>query len=135
MQEPKRSLPFFQLRKVWGQVWHSVQALKEDCGRLQQGQRAAMYVPGGSPSLAQSCPVARPQDGGRGEGPGVAAGRASRGTLVWKGGMEGGSVRPDQAGVVGGRAAQGRGQGGAAGRRAAPGPRKGSLRRGLAALP
>ena len=103
MQEPKRSLPFFQLRKVWGQVWHSVQALKEDCGRLQQGQRAAMYVPGGSPSLAQSCPVARPQDGGRGEGPGVAAGRASRGTLVWKGGMEGGSVRPDQAGVVGGR--------------------------------
>ncbi|TKC40415.1 hypothetical protein EI555_010652, partial [Monodon monoceros] len=42
LQEPKRSLPFFQLRKVWGQVWHSIQALKEDCGRLQQGQRAAM---------------------------------------------------------------------------------------------
>ncbi|KAB0404964.1 hypothetical protein E2I00_016975, partial [Balaenoptera physalus] len=57
VQEPKRSLPFFQLRKVWGQVWHSIQALKEDCGRLQQGQRAAMYVPGGSPSLAQSCPL------------------------------------------------------------------------------
>ncbi|XP_010615399.1 inhibitor of nuclear factor kappa-B kinase subunit beta isoform X3 [Fukomys damarensis] len=43
LQEPKRNLPFFQLRKVWGQVWHSVQALKEDCNRLQQGQRAAMY--------------------------------------------------------------------------------------------
>lgn len=103
VQEPKRSLPFFQLRKVWGQVWHSIQALKEDCGRLQQGQRAAMYVPGGSPSLAQSCLVARPQDGGRGEGPGVAVGRASRGTLVWKGGTEGGFVRPDQASVVSGR--------------------------------
>ncbi|XP_057552534.1 inhibitor of nuclear factor kappa-B kinase subunit beta isoform X2 [Hippopotamus amphibius kiboko] len=42
LQEPKRNLPFFQLRKVWGQVWHSIQALKEDCSRLQQGQRAAM---------------------------------------------------------------------------------------------
>ncbi|XP_051688372.1 inhibitor of nuclear factor kappa-B kinase subunit beta isoform X4 [Oryctolagus cuniculus] len=30
------------LRKVWGQVWHSIQTLKEDCNRLQQGQRAAM---------------------------------------------------------------------------------------------
>lgn len=43
LQEPKRNLPFFQLRKVWGQVWHSIQTLKEDCNRLQQGQRAAMY--------------------------------------------------------------------------------------------
>lgn len=43
VQEPKRSLSFFQLRKVWGQVWHSIQTLKEDCSRLQQGQRAAMY--------------------------------------------------------------------------------------------
>jgi hypothetical protein len=43
VQEPKRNLSFFQLRKVWGQVWHSIQTLKEDCNRLQQGQRAAMY--------------------------------------------------------------------------------------------
>ncbi|KAK1341887.1 hypothetical protein QTO34_016638, partial [Cnephaeus nilssonii] len=43
LQEPKRSLPFFQLRKVWGQAWHSIQTLREDCHRLQQGQRAAMY--------------------------------------------------------------------------------------------
>ncbi|XP_042535402.1 inhibitor of nuclear factor kappa-B kinase subunit beta isoform X1 [Dipodomys spectabilis] len=42
LQEPKRSLSFFQLRKVWGQVWHCIQTLKEDCNRLQQGQRAAM---------------------------------------------------------------------------------------------
>ncbi|GAB5570281.1 inhibitor of nuclear factor kappa-B kinase subunit beta isoform X2 [Prionailurus iriomotensis] len=44
LQEPKRNLSFFQLRKVWGQVWHSIQTLKEDCNRLQQGQRAAMEV-------------------------------------------------------------------------------------------
>lgn len=43
VQEPKRNLPFFQLRRVWGQIWHSIQTLKEDCNRLQQGQRAAMY--------------------------------------------------------------------------------------------
>lgn len=43
VQEPKRNLSFFQMRKVWGQVWHSIQTLKEDCNRLQQGQRAAMY--------------------------------------------------------------------------------------------
>ncbi|KAM5278623.1 inhibitor of nuclear factor kappa-B kinase subunit beta isoform 2-T2 [Hipposideros larvatus] len=42
LQEPKRNLSFFQLRKVWGQAWHSIQTLKEDCNRLQQGQRAAM---------------------------------------------------------------------------------------------
>lgn len=42
VQEPKRNLSFFQMRKVWGQVWHSIQTLKEDCNRLQQGQRAAM---------------------------------------------------------------------------------------------
>ncbi|XP_016043476.1 inhibitor of nuclear factor kappa-B kinase subunit beta isoform X2 [Erinaceus europaeus] len=42
LQEPKRNLAFFQLRKVWGQIWHSIQTLKEDCNRLQQGQRAAM---------------------------------------------------------------------------------------------
>ncbi|EGV95024.1 Inhibitor of nuclear factor kappa-B kinase subunit beta [Cricetulus griseus] len=46
IQEPKRNLSFFQLRKVWGQVWHSIQTLKEDCNRLQQGQRAAMYGAG-----------------------------------------------------------------------------------------
>uniref|UniRef100_F6RS10 Inhibitor of nuclear factor kappa-B kinase subunit beta n=2 Tax=Monodelphis domestica TaxID=13616 RepID=F6RS10_MONDO len=42
LQEPKRNLPFFQLRKVWGQVWHTIRTLKEDCSQLQQGQRAAM---------------------------------------------------------------------------------------------
>ncbi|XP_023406842.2 inhibitor of nuclear factor kappa-B kinase subunit beta isoform X5 [Loxodonta africana] len=42
LQEPKRNLSFPHLRKVWGQVWHSIQTLKEDCNRLQQGQRAAM---------------------------------------------------------------------------------------------
>ncbi|XP_036607256.1 inhibitor of nuclear factor kappa-B kinase subunit beta isoform X1 [Trichosurus vulpecula] len=42
LQEPKKNLPFFQLRKVWGQVWHTIRTLKEDCSQLQQGQRAAM---------------------------------------------------------------------------------------------
>ncbi|XP_038602545.1 inhibitor of nuclear factor kappa-B kinase subunit beta [Tachyglossus aculeatus] len=42
LQEPKKNLPFFQLRKVWGQVWHTIRTLKEDCNQLQQGQRAAM---------------------------------------------------------------------------------------------
>ncbi|XP_043844700.1 inhibitor of nuclear factor kappa-B kinase subunit beta isoform X2 [Dromiciops gliroides] len=42
LQEPKRNLPFLQLRKVWGQVWHTIRTLKEDCSQLQQGQRAAM---------------------------------------------------------------------------------------------
>ncbi|NXN13869.1 IKKB kinase, partial [Indicator maculatus] len=42
LQDPKRTLHFFQLRKVWGQIWHTIRTLKEDCSRLQQGQRAAM---------------------------------------------------------------------------------------------
>ncbi|XP_019401582.1 PREDICTED: inhibitor of nuclear factor kappa-B kinase subunit beta isoform X1 [Crocodylus porosus] len=42
LQDPKRNLSFLQLRKVWGQVWHTIRMLKEDCNRLQQGQRAAM---------------------------------------------------------------------------------------------
>lgn len=46
VQDPKKNLHFFQLRKVWGQIWHTIRMLKEDCNRLQQGQRAAMY--GGS---------------------------------------------------------------------------------------
>lgn len=46
VQDPKKILHFFQLRKVWGQIWHTIRMLKEDCNRLQQGQRAAMY--GGS---------------------------------------------------------------------------------------
>lgn len=43
VQDPKKNLHFFQLRKVWGQIWHTIRMLKEDCNRLQQGQRAAMY--------------------------------------------------------------------------------------------
>ncbi|NXX50156.1 IKKB kinase, partial [Tricholaema leucomelas] len=42
LQDPKKTLHFFQLRKVWGQIWHTIRTLKEDCNRLQQGQRAAM---------------------------------------------------------------------------------------------
>ncbi|NXI42734.1 IKKB kinase, partial [Galbula dea] len=42
LQDPKKNLHFFQLRKVWGQIWHTIRTLKEDCNRLQQGQRAAM---------------------------------------------------------------------------------------------
>ncbi|XP_073758670.1 inhibitor of nuclear factor kappa-B kinase subunit beta isoform X9 [Callorhinus ursinus] len=59
LQEPKRNLSFFQLRKVWGQVWHSIQTLREDCNRLQQGQRAAMYCTRRSgTSLTLNCLVA-----------------------------------------------------------------------------
>lgn len=42
VQDPKKNLHFFQLRKVWGQIWHTIRMLKEDCNRLQLGQRAAM---------------------------------------------------------------------------------------------
>lgn len=44
VQDPKKNLSFFQLRKVWGQVWHSIQKLNRDFNQLQHGQRAAMYV-------------------------------------------------------------------------------------------
>ncbi|KAL8173998.1 UNVERIFIED_CONTAM: hypothetical protein K2H54_036370 [Gekko kuhli] len=42
LQDPKKNLSFFQLRKVWGQVWHSIQKLNRDFNQLQHGQRAAM---------------------------------------------------------------------------------------------
>ncbi|KAL7981334.1 hypothetical protein Chor_002230 [Crotalus horridus] len=42
LQDPKRILPFLQLRKVWGQVWHAIRSLNEDFNQLQKGQRAAM---------------------------------------------------------------------------------------------
>lgn len=42
LQDPKKQLPYQQLRRSWGQSWHLIRSLKEDCIRLQQGQRAAM---------------------------------------------------------------------------------------------
>lgn len=51
VQDPKKNLHFFQLRKVWGQIWHTIRVLKEDCNRLQQGQRAAMYAASASEML------------------------------------------------------------------------------------
>ncbi|GCB75080.1 hypothetical protein scyTo_0018953, partial [Scyliorhinus torazame] len=42
LQDPKKLLTFHQLRKAWGQSWHEIRGLKENCIRLQQGQRAAM---------------------------------------------------------------------------------------------
>lgn len=86
VQEPKRNLSFFQLRKVWGQVWHSIQALKEDCNRLQQGQRAAMYCAGQlGLNVFQIARWLLPCGGG-GRGPEAAVGRDQRETLVWMGG-------------------------------------------------
>ncbi|XP_069773647.1 inhibitor of nuclear factor kappa-B kinase subunit beta [Narcine bancroftii] len=42
LQDPKKMLPYHQLRRSWGQSWHMIRTLKENCIRLQQGQRAAM---------------------------------------------------------------------------------------------
>ncbi|XP_044293262.1 inhibitor of nuclear factor kappa-B kinase subunit beta isoform X1 [Varanus komodoensis] len=42
LQDPKKNLSYFQLRKVWGQVWHAIRSLNEDFNQLQKGQRAAM---------------------------------------------------------------------------------------------
>ncbi|XP_053125130.1 inhibitor of nuclear factor kappa-B kinase subunit beta [Hemicordylus capensis] len=42
LQDSKKILNYFQLRKVWGQVWHAIWRLNEDANQLQQGQRAAM---------------------------------------------------------------------------------------------
>uniref|UniRef100_A0A670ITE8 IkappaB kinase n=1 Tax=Podarcis muralis TaxID=64176 RepID=A0A670ITE8_PODMU len=42
LQDPKKNLSFLQLRKVWGQVWHTIRRLNEDFHQLQHGQRAAM---------------------------------------------------------------------------------------------
>ncbi|XP_078421822.1 inhibitor of nuclear factor kappa-B kinase subunit beta isoform X6 [Cetorhinus maximus] len=42
LQDPKKLLTYHQLRRSWGQSWHVIRSLKENCIRLQQGQRAAM---------------------------------------------------------------------------------------------
>ncbi|XP_072912708.1 inhibitor of nuclear factor kappa-B kinase subunit beta isoform X2 [Hemitrygon akajei] len=42
LQDPKRMLPYVQLRRAWGQSWDLIRDMKEICVRLQQGQRAAM---------------------------------------------------------------------------------------------
>ncbi|XP_062995602.1 inhibitor of nuclear factor kappa-B kinase subunit beta isoform X2 [Elgaria multicarinata webbii] len=42
LQDPNKILAFFQLRKVWGQVWHTIRSLNEDFNQLQNGQKAAM---------------------------------------------------------------------------------------------
>ncbi|XP_053573976.1 inhibitor of nuclear factor kappa-B kinase subunit beta [Bombina bombina] len=42
LQDPKCALQYVQLRRVWGQIWQTIRALKEDCARLLQGQRATM---------------------------------------------------------------------------------------------
>uniref|UniRef100_V9KGW7 IkappaB kinase n=1 Tax=Callorhinchus milii TaxID=7868 RepID=V9KGW7_CALMI len=42
LQDPKKMLSYLLLRRAWGQSWHLIRCLKDDCTRLQQGQRAAM---------------------------------------------------------------------------------------------
>ncbi|XP_034993605.1 inhibitor of nuclear factor kappa-B kinase subunit alpha [Zootoca vivipara] len=42
VQESKIQLPIVQLRKIWAEAVHYIIGLKEDYGRLFQGQRAAM---------------------------------------------------------------------------------------------
>ncbi|XP_053319015.1 inhibitor of nuclear factor kappa-B kinase subunit beta [Spea bombifrons] len=42
LQDPKHQLTYVQLRRVWGQIWQTIRALKEDCTRLQMGQRATL---------------------------------------------------------------------------------------------
>ncbi|KAM8974176.1 inhibitor of nuclear factor kappa-B kinase subunit beta [Pelodytes ibericus] len=42
LQDPKHQLTYVQLRRVWGQIWQTIRALKEDCAKLQMGQRAAL---------------------------------------------------------------------------------------------
>ncbi|XP_018417440.1 PREDICTED: inhibitor of nuclear factor kappa-B kinase subunit beta [Nanorana parkeri] len=42
LQDPKPPLTYVQLRRVWGQIWHTIRMLKEDCAKLQMGQRATM---------------------------------------------------------------------------------------------
>ncbi|XP_043964342.1 inhibitor of nuclear factor kappa-B kinase subunit beta [Gambusia affinis] len=41
-KDPRISLPYSQLRRTCGQVWHTIRSLKEDWQRLQQGQKAAI---------------------------------------------------------------------------------------------
>ncbi|XP_056426950.1 inhibitor of nuclear factor kappa-B kinase subunit beta isoform X2 [Hyla sarda] len=42
LQDPKHPLTYVHLRRVWGQIWQTIRTLKEDCARLQMGQRATM---------------------------------------------------------------------------------------------
>lgn len=42
LQDPKPHLSYVQLRRVWGQIWQTIRMLKEDCAKLQMGQRATM---------------------------------------------------------------------------------------------
>ncbi|CAH2275175.1 Inhibitor of nuclear factor kappa-B kinase subunit beta [Pelobates cultripes] len=42
LQDPKHQLNYVQMRRVWGQIWQTIRALKEDCARLQMGQRATL---------------------------------------------------------------------------------------------
>lgn len=42
VQEAKTELPLVVLKKVWGEAVSYICGLKEDYGRLFQGQRAAM---------------------------------------------------------------------------------------------
>ncbi|XP_063787811.1 inhibitor of nuclear factor kappa-B kinase subunit beta [Pseudophryne corroboree] len=42
LQDPKHHLTYVQLRRVWGQIWQTIRTLKEDCARLQMGQRTTM---------------------------------------------------------------------------------------------
>ncbi|XP_068128388.1 inhibitor of nuclear factor kappa-B kinase subunit beta [Hyperolius riggenbachi] len=42
LQDPKHQLNYVQMRRVWGQIWQTIRMLKEDCAKLQMGQRATM---------------------------------------------------------------------------------------------
>ncbi|KAE8619361.1 hypothetical protein XENTR_v10009735 [Xenopus tropicalis] len=42
LQDPKRPLTYTHLRRVWGQTWQTIRAMKEDCARLLHGQRTFM---------------------------------------------------------------------------------------------
>ncbi|XP_075063166.1 inhibitor of nuclear factor kappa-B kinase subunit beta [Mixophyes fleayi] len=42
LQNPKHPLTYVQMRRVWGQMWQTIRTLKEDCARLQMGQRTTM---------------------------------------------------------------------------------------------
>ncbi|XP_039624220.1 inhibitor of nuclear factor kappa-B kinase subunit beta [Polypterus senegalus] len=40
--DPKKVLQYSQLRRTYGQAWHTIRTLKEDWQRIQQGQKAAL---------------------------------------------------------------------------------------------
>lgn len=42
LQDPRKVLPYTNLRRAWGQAWHTVRSLKVDYHRLNLGQQAAM---------------------------------------------------------------------------------------------